>query len=206
MSKVFLELTISLDGFVTGRDVGSDAPLGIGGERLHDWMFAGKSATEVETFATEYYGEIGALVMGRRMVDLGIGPWGEEPVFHAPCFVVTHRPAETIIKKGGTSYIFVTDGIEAALDRAREAAGSQDVQVNGGADVGRQFLNAGLLDEVRLHIAPIILGAGTRLFDGVRTDVQLVPREAQNEPAVTHLVYDVESTTRNAASYSPTHL
>src|SRR5215213_5916694 len=84
------------------------------------------------------------LILGRRMADLGIGPWGEEPTFHAPCFVVTHRPAPTIVKKGGTSYIFVTDGIEAALERARQAAGSQDVQVNGGADIARQFLNAGL--------------------------------------------------------------
>ena len=92
---------------------------------------------------------------------------------------------------GGTTFHFVTDGIEAALERAREAAGPQDVQVNGGADVGRQFLNAGLLDEIRLHLAPIILGAGTCLFDGVRTDVRLVPREAQNAPGVTHLVYDV---------------
>jgi dihydrofolate reductase len=165
--------------------------MGDGGERLHEWMFAGKSQAEVDTFETEHYSEIGALIMGRRMVDLGIGPWGEEPTFHAPCFVLTHRPAETIVKKGGTSYIFVTDGIEAALERAREAAGPQDVQVNGGADVGRQFLNAGLLDEIRLHLAAIILGAGTCLFDGVRTDVRLVPREAQNAPGVTHLVYDV---------------
>jgi dihydrofolate reductase len=196
MSSVVLELSISLDGFVTGPDIGSDAPMGIDGERLHEWMFAGKSATEVETFESTHYGEIGALGMGRRMADLGIGPWGEEPAFHAPCFVVTHRPAETIVKKGGTSYIFVTDGIEAALERARHAAGSQDVQVNGGADVGRQFLNAGLLDEIRLHLAPIILGAGTRLFDGVRTDVRVVPREAQNAPpAVTHLIYDVERPT-----------
>lgn len=120
---------------------------------------------------------------------------GEEPTFHAPCFVVTHRPAETIVKKGGTSYIFVTDGIEAALERARQAAGSQDVQINGGADVAQQFLNAGLLDEIRLHLVPTLLGAGTRLFDGVRTDVRLVPREAQNQPAVTHLVYDVGRST-----------
>lgn len=191
MSKVLLELSVSLDGFVTGPEVGPGAPLGIGGERLHEWMFAGKSASDSETFETAHFSEIGALVLGRRMADLGIGPWGEEPTFHAPCFVVTHRPAETIVKKGGTSYIFVTDGIEAALERAREAAGPQDVMVNGGAEVAQQFLNAGLLDEIRLHLVPILLGAGIRLFDGVRTDVRLVPREAQNEPAVTHLVYDV---------------
>lgn len=191
MSKVLLELSVSLDGYVTGPDVRPEEPMGDGGERLHEWMFAGKSATEVETFQTAKYSEIGALIMGRRMVDLGIGPWGEEPTFHAPCFVVTHRPAEKIVKKGGTSYIFVTDGIEAALERAREAADPQDVQVNGGADVAQQFLNAGLLDEIRLHLVPIFLGAGTRLFDGVRTDVRLVLREAQHQPAVTHLIYEV---------------
>src|SRR5207253_3185140 len=99
---------------------------------------------------------IGAVVMGRRMADVGIGPWGEELPFHAPCFVVTHRPAATIVKKGGTSYVFITDGIEAALERAHQAAGAQDVLVNGGADIARQFLNAGLLDEVRLHLVPVI--------------------------------------------------
>jgi dihydrofolate reductase len=191
MSRVVLELSISLDGFVAGTDVGPGAPLGIGGEGLHEWMFAGKSSTESETFETAHFSEIGALILGRRTADLGIGPWGEEPTFHAPCFVVTHRPAETIVKQGGTSYIFVTDGIEAALERARQAAGSQDVQVIGGAGVAQEFLNRGLLDEIRLHLVPILLGAGTRLFDGVRTDVRLLPRETQNAPAVTHLIYDV---------------
>jgi dihydrofolate reductase len=195
MSKVIMEMSVSLDGYVTGPHVRPEEPMGDGGECLHEWMFAGKSATEVETYQTAKYSEIGALIMGRRMVDLGIGPWGEEPAFHAPCFVVTHRPAETIVKKGGTSYILVTDGIEAALDRARQAAGSQDVQINGGADIAQQFLKAGLLDKIRLHLVPIILGAGTRLFDGVRTDVQFVPREAQNAPVVTHLIYDVERPT-----------
>ena len=195
MSKVIMEMSVSLDGYVTGPHVRPEEPMGDGGERLHEWMFAGKSATEVETYQTAKYSEIGALIMGRRMVDLGIGRWGEEPAFHAPCFVVTHRLAETIVKKGGTSYIFVTDGIEASLDRARQAAGSQDVQINGGADIAQQFLKAGLLDKIRLHLVPIILGAGTRLFDGVRTDVQLVPREAQNAPVVTHLIYDVERPT-----------
>jgi dihydrofolate reductase len=195
MSKVIMEMSVSLDGYVTGPHVRPEEPMGDGGERLHEWMFAGKSATEVETDQTAKYSEIGALIMGRRMVDLGIGPWGEEPAFHAPCFVVTHRPAETIVKKGGTSYIFITDGIEASLDRARQVVGSQDVQINGGADIAQQFLKAGLLDKIRLHLVPIILGAGTRLFDGVRTDVQIVPREAQNAPVVTHLIYDVERPT-----------
>jgi dihydrofolate reductase len=108
MSKVVLELSVSLDGFATGPEIGPDEPLGIGGERLHDWMFAGKSASDSEAVETAKFSEIGAVVLGRRMADLGIGPWGEEPTFHAPCFVVTHRPADTIVKKGGTSYIFVT--------------------------------------------------------------------------------------------------
>lgn len=192
MSKVVLELSVSLDGFSTGPDVGPEEPMGRGGELLHEWMFAGKSAVASRNYLTAHFSGIGAVIMGRRMVDLGIGPWGEEPAFHAPCFVVTHRPAEPIVKKGGTSYVFITDGIEAALERAQQAAGSQDVLVNGGADIARQFLNAGLLDEVRLHIVPVILGAGTRLFDGARSSIRFVPRDAQNGQRVTHLIYDLE--------------
>ena len=168
MGKVLMEISMSVDGYVTGPEVSPEAPLVRGGERLHDWMFTGKSAGESEQFETEHFSTIGALILGRRMADLGIGPWGKDPTFHAPCFVVTHRPAETIVKKGGTSYIFVTDGIHAALDQAQAAAaGSQDVLVNGGADIARQFLNAGLIDEIRLHLVPIVLGAGASLFTGV---------------------------------------
>lgn len=134
MSKVLMELSVSLDGFVAGPDVDLDAPLGRGGELLHRWMFAGKSAAESRSFDTDHFSGVGAVILGRRMADVGIAPWGEEPTFHAPCFVVTHRRAETIVKRGGTSYIFITDGIEAALERARKAAGSQDVLVNGGAE------------------------------------------------------------------------
>lgn len=191
MSRVLLELSVSLDGFAAGPDVGPDAPLGRGGERLHEWMFAGKSAADFTKFGSERFREIGAVIMGRRMVDLGIGPWGEEPVFHAPCFVVTHRPAETIVKRGGTSYVFVTGGIDAALEQAREAAGDQAVLINGGADVARQYLNAGHVDELRLHLVPAILGGGAGLFDGVRSDLRLVQREATEGDGVTHLVYEV---------------
>jgi dihydrofolate reductase len=127
------------------------------------------------------------------MADLGIGPWGEEPTFHAPGFVVTHRPAETIVKQGGTSYIFVTEGVHAAMARAQAAAGEQDVMVIGGADVARQCLNAGLIDEIRLHIAPIMLGGGTALFSGVRPDLELIPSEATNSPLATHLTYRVNA-------------
>ena len=106
MGKVLMEITMSLDGYTTGPEVSAEAPFGRGGERLHEWMFAGKSAADSERWLTDRFSTIGAVIIGRRMADLGIGPWGEEPVFHAPCFVLTHRPAETIVKKGGTSYIW----------------------------------------------------------------------------------------------------
>ena len=196
MGKVRLELTISLDGYAAGPDVGPDEPMGKGGEELHDWMFAGKSGEEVERFQTDLFKDVGAVIVGRRMADLGIGPWGEEPVYHAPVFVVTHRPAERIERKGGTSYTFVTDGIEAAMEQARKAAGSMDVHVGGGPEIAQQFLNAGLVDEVRLHIAPIALGSGTPAFAGLRTDLRLRPRAAASEPLATHLVFDVVAASR----------
>lgn len=192
MGKVLMEITMSLDGYTTGPEVSAEAHFGRGGEALHDWMFAGRSEAEIERWQTDHFGTIGAVIIGRRMADLGIGPWGEEPVFHAPCFVVTHRPAETIVKKGGTSYIFVTEGIDAAMAQAKAAAGAQDVMVEGGADIDRQFLNAGLIDEIRLHVAPILLGAGSHLFTGVRPDLRLVPVQATNSPLATHLTYRVD--------------
>jgi dihydrofolate reductase len=193
MGKVLMEITTSLDGYTTGPDVSDEAHFGRGGDRLHDWMFAGKSAAEVNRYQTDHFSTIGAVICGRRMADLGIGPWGEEPVYHAPCFVVTHRPAETIVKKGGTSYIFVTEGIDAAMAQAQAAAGAQDVMVNGGADIDRQFLNAGLIDEIRLHLAPILIGGGSSLFEGVRPDLQLVPSQATHSPLATHLTYQVDA-------------
>lgn len=194
MPKVLLELSMSLDGYVAGPDVSPEAPMGRGGEALHEWMFDGQSAAESQHFETNHFSSVGALIIGRRMADLGIGPWGEEPTFHAPVFVVTSRPAETITKLGGTSYIFVTEGIDDALRRAREAAGSQDVQVNGGADIARQYLEAGAVQELRLHLVPVVLGAGTRLFnDETPLKVRLQPAKASNRPLVTHLTYEVST-------------
>ena len=192
MSKVIVELTISMDGYAAGPDVTPDEPMGRGGEELHDWMFSGKSGEEAERYQIDHFRDVGAVIVGRRMADLGIGNWGDDPVYHAPVFVVTHRPAETIEKQGGTSYTFVTDGIEAAMDQARAAAGSQDVYVSGGPEIARQYLNAGLVDEVRVNLAPMFLGGGTSLFEGVNPDVRLIPRDASVEPLVTHLVYDVK--------------
>jgi len=117
--------------------------------------------------------------------------WGEEPSFHAPVFVVTSRPAETIVKQGGTSYVFVTEGIDDALRRAREAAGAQDVLINGGADIARQYLQVGAVQELRLHLVPIVLGAGTRLFDDKTPGhVRLRPVKADSMPLATHLTYE----------------
>ncbi len=191
MSRVLLEMSMSLDGYVTGPDVSDEEPLGRGGEALHEWMFAGRSPDAAREWLTEQFSGIGAVIMGRRMVDLGIGFWGDEPVFHAPCFVVTHRTAETIEKQGGTSYVFVTGGVTEALRRAQDAAGSKDVLVNGGAEITRQFLHAGLVDEVRLHLVPAALGGGERLFDGASSDLALVPSTAAATPLVTHLTYRV---------------
>lgn len=193
MAKVLLEMSMSLDGYVTGPDVSPEEPMGRGGEQLHDWMFADRSPAEVERYEIEHFRGIGAVIAGRRMADLGIVHWGEEPTFRAPVFVVTNRPAETIVKAGGTSYIFVTGGIEDALRQAREAAGSGDVIVIGGAQIARQYLRAGAVDELRLHLVPVILGAGTRLFDDAPSpSISLRPIEVTNTPRATHLTYEVE--------------
>ncbi len=192
MPKVFLELSMSLDGYIAGPGVSPHEPMGRGGEALHDWMFEGRSEAEAERFATEQFSGIGAVIVGRRMADLGIGSWGEEPVFHAPVFVVTNRPAETVVKRGGTSYVFVTGGIDDSLNRAREAAGAQDVRVNGGADIAQQYLAAGAVNELRLHLVPVALGGGTRLFpDGSPLPVSLRPVHVAGEPLATHLTYAI---------------
>ena len=192
MRRVLLEMSMSLDGYVTGPDVSDEEPMGRGGEVLHEWMFAGRSPAESKAWQTKHFSGVGAVIMGRRMVDLGIGRWGEEPVFHAPCFVVTHRPAEMIVKNGGTSYTFVTGGVTEALRRAQDAAGSRDVLVNGGGELNRQFLHARLVDEVRLHLVPAALGGGARLLDGARSNLGLVATAATATPLVTHLTYEVE--------------
>jgi dihydrofolate reductase len=192
MPKVVLEMSVSLDGYVAGPDVSAEVPMGRGGEQLHEWMFEGRSAAESQAFETDHFSGTGALIIGRRMADLGIGPWGEEPTFHAPVFVITHRPAETVVKRGGTSYVFVTSGIDDALRQAREAAGSLDVQVNGGADIARQYLEAGAVEDLRLHLVPVVLGAGTRLFDdGTSLGIRLQPITATTSRLVTHLTYEV---------------
>jgi dihydrofolate reductase len=161
---IYADLSMSLDGFVAGRNVGVDNPMGDGGERLHEWMFAGKSAEQSRAFEEERFATTGALVMGRTMFDVGVGPWGDDPTFHAPVFVVTHRPRDPVVKQGGTTYTFVTDGPEAALRHARAAAGQQDICIAGGAAIVRHYLEAGVIGELHLHLVPLVLGSGVSLF------------------------------------------
>jgi dihydrofolate reductase len=166
MGLIYANMSMSLDGFIAGPHVSVANGMGDGGEQLHDWMFAGKSDAEAEAWLAQQFESTGAVLMGRTMLDVGIGPWGENPVFHTPVFVVTHRSAEPVVKAGGTSYTFVTNGPDAALRMARAAAGEQDIRVEGGAAIVRVYLHAGVIDELRLHVVPILLGDGTRLFTG----------------------------------------
>jgi dihydrofolate reductase len=212
VTKVRVDITMSLDGFVAAPNQTLENPLGVGGERLHEWAFAaaswreqhGLSGGEANTDSDviqESVDATGSVVMGRHMFSGGAGPWsddpnadgwwGDDPPFHVPVFVVTHHPRETVAMQGGTTFAFVTDGIEAALAQAREAAGEKDVLVAGGADVVQQFLNAGLLDELQVHVAPLLLGGGVRLFDRVDAVGALETTRVIESPSVTHLRYRV---------------
>lgn len=196
MNRVTCDLTVSLDGFVAGPNQTMEEPLGERGESLHRWQFE-----EREAHAAQIEGILsaGAFIMGRNMfAGPGPGPWGddwrgwwgEEPPYHAPVFVLTHHQREPLEMQGGTTFHFVTDGIEAAMGRAREAASGKDVAIAGGAQTARQFLTAGLIDELRLHISPMILGGGERLLDGVG-DLRLEPTEVSGTGLVTHVRYRV---------------
>jgi dihydrofolate reductase len=204
---------MSLDGFVAGPNRTMEEPLGVGGERLHDWIIATRDWREshgMEGGEANVDSEIvaaalatrGATVMGRRMFSGGEGPWeddpnadawwGDEPPFHHPVFVLTHHEREPVEKQGGTTFTFVTDGIESALEQARAAAGDKDVTVAGGADVVQQYLAAGLFDEIQLHVAPVLLGDGVRLFDGAVPDAPRALERIQVVEApsgVTHVKY-----------------
>ncbi|RKS73064.1 dihydrofolate reductase [Actinomadura pelletieri DSM 43383] len=197
MSKVTCDITVSVDGYVAGPDQRLDTPLGEGGERLHRWMFE-EGEAEVNAEVVKGIVDAGAFVMGRNMFASGRGEWdlswrgwwGDEPPYHAPVFVLTHYPREPVPMEGGTTFHFVTDGIEAALSRARDAAGDRNVAVAGGAQTVNQYLAAGLIDELRLHIAPIVLGAGERLFTDVG-DLALEPTAVSHTALVTHVTYRV---------------
>jgi dihydrofolate reductase len=192
---------MSLDGFVAGPDDGPDLPLGAGGERLHEWVYGLASWREAHGMAggersrdgeivEESIADTGAVVVGRRMFE-NAGGWGDEPPFHRPVFVLTSTPREPLVRAGGTTFTFV-DGVEKALGRAREVAAGQDVMVGGGARTIQQFLAAGLLDEIQVHVAPLLLGGGVPLFvrDG-GPQLDLRTTRVVESPAVTHLRFEI---------------
>jgi dihydrofolate reductase len=195
MTKVTCDSGVSLDGFSAGPDQSREDPLGKGAERLHRWMFEQPEANKAERDAIV---EAGAYIMGRHMFcpDRGEwdldwrGWWGEDPPYHAPVFVLGHRERESIQMQGGTTFHFVTDGIEAAMEGAKEAAGDRTVSIAGGASTVQQYLRAGLIDELRLHIAPVILGSGERLLYGVG-DLKLEQVAVTSSELVTHITYRV---------------
>lgn len=194
MGKVFADHSMSLDGFGTGPNVRMDNGMGDGGEALHEWMFhdGGKTGHRGEVLE-DLFGSTGAVVVGRRMFDLGEKPWGDNPAFHRPVFVVTHRSKAMVTKQGGTTYTFVTDGLEAAVAQARATAGDRDVVVLGGAMIIQQCLRAGLLSELRLHLAHILLGAGTILFGGVDPATLALERTRLiDAEGVSHLTFRVD--------------
>jgi dihydrofolate reductase len=209
MNSVTSHISISLDGFVAGPRQSLENPIGEGGMRLHQWAFQtaswreqhgepGGEHTPDSEVTEEVTRDVGAYIMGRKMFGGGSGPWdeawtgwwGEEPPYHAPVFVLTHQPREPLRMQGGTTFTFVTDSIESALKQARAAAGDKDVAIAGGASAIRQYLAAGLLDELYLHVVPVVLGAGERLLEGVG-DPTLEPVKVVASPAVTHIKYRV---------------
>ena len=212
MSKLRFHIAMSLDGFVAGPDQSEENPLGVGGMQLHQWLFGlavfreshgeqeGGEVNASTPIVEGWLENIGATVMGRNMFGGGPGPWGadpwngwwgDDPPFHHPVFVLTHHEREPLEMQGGTSFHFVTDGIESALAQAREAAGGKDVTLGGGASVAQQYLAAGLIDEMDVSVVPVLLGDGARLFDSLEADIELEQVAAIEAPGVTHLRYRV---------------
>ena len=205
--EVFVDMGMTLDGFIAGPNAGPNNPMGGRSTDIHEWVFAqasfrerlslgdGGETGDDDAIAREPAARAGAYVMGRRMFDEGEVAWPEKAPFRGPVFVLTHSPREPWERPGGTTFHFVTDGIHNAVERAREAAGGKDVQISGGADTVRQFIHAGLVDEIQIHLAPLLLGDGVRLFDGQPTGlVRLDKVRVQDSPArVTHLRYRFRS-------------
>jgi len=212
MSKLRFNITMTLDGYVAGPNQSVENGLGEGGERMHDWVVPLKTFREIhgdegggetgtnDDVLRESFENIGATIMGRNMFGPDRGPWGDEPwkgwwgdtpPFHTPVFVLTHHAREPLVMKGGTTFFFVTDGIESALEQAKEAAGGKDVSLGGGASVAQPYLAAGLLNEMELHVVPLLLGGGERLLDNLGSGVKLEPLRTVEGPGVTHLKYRV---------------
>jgi dihydrofolate reductase len=191
MGNVVLHFSMSLDGFVAGPDISVEQPMGAGGERLHEWMFRAKPDRNQidDELVREAYSSVGAVVLGRRTFEVGLGQWGDTP-YPAPSFVLTHEPRESLAMKSA-SFTFVTDGIESAVRQAKAAAGEKVVSVMG-ANTAQQVLKAGLADELQIQLIPVLLGAGARLFDYIGTQqIELLNTKAVQSPSVTHLHFRI---------------
>jgi dihydrofolate reductase len=219
MTKFKFNISMSLDGYIAGPSQSVENGLGEGGEQLHDWVIPLKAFREMHGEAggetgtnddvlRQDFENIGATIMGRNMFGGGPGPWdeswkgwwGDNPPFHTSVFVLTHHAREPLVMQGGTTFFFVMDGIESALQQAREAAGGKDVALGGGAKVAQQYLAAGLMDEMELHVVPLLLGSGERLFDNVGgSGVKLEPIRTVEGPGVTHLKYRIVKETTSGA-------
>lgn len=193
MGKIIIDVSPSVDGFLAGPGVHVERPFGTAGHRLHRWLgFEGAAQTAADREAAErMFATAGAVVIGRTMFEVGIGTWGDDGAFGVPSFVVTHRP-HADVHRNPTTFTFVTDGVAETVSQAREAAGDRDVVVAGGASVIQQCLNAGLVDEIRLHVAPVLLSSGTRLFDGSATEsVELEHTATVATALATHQTYRI---------------
>jgi dihydrofolate reductase len=191
MGKVALHISMSLDGFITEPNEGVGNPLGDDPGRLHDWMFDAKTETDAAVL-DEIYASTGAILIGKLMFDVGFEPWGDPPPFGMPVFVLTHEERKPLPMQGGTTYTFVTDGIEAALELARAAAGDKNVGIWGGANIMREYLRAGLLDEMQIHLIPVLLGGGVRLFEDLGPEpIELRRTSSIETPSATHFRFDV---------------
>ncbi|MFE2972750.1 dihydrofolate reductase family protein [Streptomyces sp. NPDC059340] len=198
---VTADMAISLDGCVAGTNVAIDNPGGDGAEPLFEWIhnlaswrqrqgMTGGEENRDSVLMREWFDATGAVVMGRMMYDTGEEFWGDNPPFRAPVFVLTHRPRPTLVKEGGTTFTFVTDGIHSALDQAKAAAGDKNVDIAGGARTVQQYLREGLIDELQLHVVPALLGEGLRLFEGLGAGRRnLEPVRVVDTPLATHLKY-----------------
>jgi dihydrofolate reductase len=211
MPKLRFRISMSLDGFVAGPDQSVHDPLGIGGMRLHDWVFplavwrrqhgmSGGEENESSRVLEESMANVGATIMGRNMFGGHPGPWdaktpwtgwwGSSPPYHHPVFVLTHYPRAPLVMEGGTTFTFVTDGIASALRQARDAAGGQDVMLAGGAKAAQQYLSAGLVDEMEISLVPVLLGRGERLFERIGDDLHgLTLARTIATPRVVHLKF-----------------
>ena len=189
MSKVILDMSMSLDGFIAGANVSKGYPMGVNGEDLHTWIFSTPKDKVDADMEREMFAKTGAVILGNRTFEIGVDLWGDVP-FPAPSFVLTHKKREPLVKNSGT-FTFVTDGIESALQQARAVAGDKDVRLMG-ADIAQQFLSARLIDEIQINHVPILLGEGVRLFEhlGVENS-QLEKDRVLDSPHATHIHYRV---------------